>query len=195
MSTIINDGTGKNFSMRVDSSNRARVHAVTESEQLHAIEEGDGYNINTGLISISGDGTLLYLMNSEDRDVVIESVVVAGFKGITFSDDPMLTIIKNPTGGDLITDATAVDMNTNRNFSSNNTFIGLAYKGKTSGTITGGSDIGIFKLNQNGRDAFGLNLLLQRGDSVALKYTGNISSGSANYYAAISMYVKEDTTD
>ena len=88
MSTIITDGTGKGYKLRVDQSNRVRSHAITESEQLHAIEEGDGYNVNTGLISITGDATLLYIKNNDEADLVIDTIIIGTGQGITHSDSP-----------------------------------------------------------------------------------------------------------
>ena len=119
--SIIEDGKGGGKSAQVDSSNRLRTHAVSETEALHSAEEGTAYNINTGLITITGDATLIYLKNNEENDFVINSVALGSFEGITHSDDPYITIVRNPTGGDLISDATAVSMNQNRNFGSSRT--------------------------------------------------------------------------
>lgn len=195
MSTIITDGTGKGYKLRVDQSNRVRSHAITESEQLHAIEEGDGYNVNTGLISITGDATLLYIKNNDEADLVIDTIIIGTGQGITHSDSPYAYLHTNITGGDLISDATTVDGLLNRNGGSNNTLIGDTFKGKTGGTATGGNNAGPFQLNTTGRTVVPLNWVLRRGNSLAITTTPNISSGSANYYAAAVVYVKDDTTD
>lgn len=195
MRTFIEDGKGTGRKVQVDDQNRIRSHAVTETEALHSSEEGNAYNINTGLISISGDATLLYLKNTGTKDFVVESLAIGSFEGITHSDDPYLTIVRNPTGGDLISDASAVGMNANRNFGSDNTASVTTYKGKTGGTLTGGTDLGILQATPGGRSFYSLELILPTGSSIGIKLTANLSSGSANWYAAIIGFEKEDTTD
>lgn len=190
------DGKGKGIAAQVDSSNRLRTHAVTKSEGLHSSEEGNGYNINTGLItSVNGNASLLYIKNNETKDLVIESIIVGIFEGITHSDDPYMSIIRNPTGGDIISDATAVQSNVNRNFASNNVLVADVFKGKVSGTVTGGSTLGIFQLTPATRTVIPVNLILPKGTSVGLTLTANVGSGSASVYAAAFTYLKEDTTD
>jgi hypothetical protein len=191
----ITDGKGKGVKVQVDSSNRMRTHAVTESEQLHATEEGNGYNINTGLISITGDATLLYIKNNGTEDLVINAIAIGAFEGITHSDDPYITLVRNPTGGDLISDATAVSMNQNRNFGSSNTLVADVYKGKVSGTLTGGNNIAILQVTPGGRSFFTIDFALPKGSSMGVSLTANVSSGSANYYCAAVCFVKEDTKD
>jgi len=188
---IIKDGAGSGSEARVNASNKLDIHGVTQSEALYSIESGDGYNINTGLITaIASDSSLLYVKNNENKDLVIDTIFVAGFNGITHSDDPYLTIRRNPTGGDLISDATAVSSNVNRNFGSSNTLSVTAYKGKNGGTITGGDVLGILALQQGARDAFPINLIISKGQSISLQLTANVSSGSASYYAAMTCYLK-----
>jgi hypothetical protein len=191
MSLVIKDGTGKGNTQKVDANNRAHTQAVTESEALHASESGDAYNINTGNIALTGDGTLAYIKNNEDKDLVIEALAFGNDGQGTHSYNPRYTIIRNPTGGDLISDATAVSMNQNRNFGSNKTLTADAYKGKVSGAITGGNDIAILEGTSDGRDFFTINFVLPKGSSIAVKYTANLSSGTAGVYAAIVAYLKD----
>jgi hypothetical protein len=188
---IIDDGKGKGSKARVDGNNRFHTQAVVETESQHALEVGDSYNLSTGLISITGDSTLIYIKNNDAKEFIVEAVALGAFEGITHSDDPYITIIKNPTGGDLITDATAVDINENRNFGSSLTLDGNIYKGKVAGTITGGSDIAILQVTPGGRSFYTIGFVLPKGASMAIKLTANVSSGSANYYAAIIGHLKD----
>ena len=191
----IEDGTGSGKLAKVDSENRLRTSSVTETEALHAAEEGRGYNINTGFISVIGNASLIYLKNNGDSDVVLASIIVGLFNGITHSDDPYFTITRNPTGGDIISDATAVEANVNRNFGSSATLTVNVYKGKVGGTITGGTNFGKLQLNPATRNFYGVEIVIPKGSSIALALTANVSSGSANGYAAFICYEKEDTTD
>lgn len=191
---MIEDGTGSGKRVKVGNDNRLQARVVRETEIVHATESGKSYNLNTGLISVSGDATLIYIKNNSDDQLVITNIALGAFDGITHSDSPYITVIRNPTGGDLISDATAVTMNQNRNFGSSNTATIDVYKGKASGTITGGNDIAILQTNKTGRSFFGIDFILTKGTSMAIKLTANITSGSANYYCALIGYFK-DTED
>ena len=189
----IEDGTGKGYKAQVYSDNRIKTHAVTETEQLHNSELGQAYNLNTGLMTITGDATLMYLKNNEEKDFVVEAIALGSFEGITHSDDPYITVVRNPTGGDLISDETAISMNQNRNFGSSNALTGNIYKGKVGGTVTGGNDIAIFQVNPATRNFYTINFILPKGTSIGIKVTANVSSGNAVWYTALIGYIKEDT--
>jgi len=192
MSVLIGDGTGKGNNVKVDANNRLHVQAVSEDEAIQASEQGNAYNLNTGLMSITGDATLMYIKNNEDLDMVIEALAIGSFEGITHSDDPYLTVVRNPTGGDLISDATVSGvLNANRNFGSNKTATVNFYKGKVSGTVTGGEDLALLQVTPGGRSFYTINMILPKGSSMAVKLTANASSGSANYYGAFIVHLKD----
>jgi len=186
------DGSGSGNRATIGADKRLQVRSVSEDEAVHNGELGNAYNFNTGLISISGVATWMYFKNNSDENFIIKSVALGSFEEITHSDDPYITLVRNPTGGDLITDATAISMNQNRNFGSSKTATVDVYKGKTGGTITGGDDIAMFLSGKTGRGFFAIDFLIPKGGSVALKLTANLSSGSANYYAAFIGYFKDD---
>lgn len=185
------DGTGSGSQARVGTDNRLQVRAVSESEVIHFTEDGEAYNFNTGLISITGDATLIYMKNTSNNNFVITDVAIGSFEGITHSDDPYITLVRNPTGGDLISDATAVSINQNRNFGSSKTASANVYKGKVGGTLTGGNSAAILQVTPGSRSIYPINFLLQKGSSIGITLTANRSSGTANYYAAIIGYYKD----
>jgi hypothetical protein len=168
---------------------------VTEAEEVHAAADGNAYNINTGDVSFSAAGTLIYVKNNEDRDLVIEALAVGVGNTGTHSDIGNITLVRNPTGGDLITDATAVSMNQNRDFGSNKTLTVDDYKGKSGGTLTGGNNIAQFYQGANGRLFADINLILPKGSSIGITYDPNLSSGSVNAYAAIICYLKDTASE
>jgi hypothetical protein len=190
---IVNDGTGTGNSAKVDSNKRLHTQAVTESESLHSAEIGDAYNISSGQVAFTGDGTLLYIKNNEDQDLIIEAIALGTDGGGTYTSSlrPFITVVKNPTAGDLITDATVVAHNVNRNFGSNKTLTANAYKGKQSGTLTGGDSLGIFQTSQAGRDFFTIDLILPKGASIGITATNGLSSGTANIYCAAVCFLKD----
>jgi hypothetical protein len=187
----ITDGTGSSRASRVDENNRLHTHSVGVSEVVHSTEKGLAYNINTGQLSITADATLLYLQNNELQDLVIEAIALGNDGGGTHSSRPFITLIRNPSGGDLITDETPVAMNQNRDFGSSNQLIADVYSGKTGGTVTGGNDIAILQSTTGGRDFFTINFVLNQGSSVAISYTANLSAGTALIYAAIICYLRD----
>jgi hypothetical protein len=195
---IIENGVGNGNKLRVDANNRAHVQSIQENESVHSTELGDAYNINTGQISFTADGTLIYFKNDEDRDFVVEAIALGTDGGGNYCCTcvclrPFITLVRNPTGGDLISDASAVAMNANRNFGSNKSLSSttLAYKGKSGGTLTGGDDIAILQSSQAGRDFFTINFILPKGSSLGVKVTNGLASGTAKIYAAIVGYLKD----
>jgi len=188
----IEDGKGTGYKGRVDRNNRIHTQSVQESEALHAAELGDGYNINTGDVTFTAAGTLAYFKNDQIEDFVVEALAIGIGTGAV-SEIGTLTLVRNPTGGDLITDATAVDMNANRNFGSNQTLEAttLAYKGKSGGTITGGADIAQFYQGTNGRLFATINFILPKGASLGIRYNPNLSSGNVVAYCAVIGFLKD----
>lgn len=186
---IIEDGKGSGRKAQVDADNRLRTNSINLDQQVASNNTGDAYNINSGNITFSAAGTLLYIKNNEDLDLVIETIIIGQGSGTT-SNIGEMAIVRNPTGGDLISDATAVSQNANRNFGSNKTLGVLAYKGKSGGTLTGGSDAALVYVGTSGRAAIPINLLLPKGSSVGLKLDPKLSSGSVKAYAAAICYLR-----
>ena len=192
MAEQILDGAGSGSRATVGADRRLQVRAVSENEIIHNAELGNAFNFNTGLISITADATLMYLKNNSDNNFILETVVVAGYDGLTHTDFPDLTIVRNPTGGDLITDETAINMNQNRNFGSSKTADVNVYKGKVGGTLTGGDNIAILQAAKTGRSTYPLNLLLPKGASIGITFNVTVSGGAANWYCAIIGYFKDE---
>jgi hypothetical protein len=190
---ILEDGQGSGKKAGVNGRNEMKTFSVSESESQAATFFGNGYNINSGEVTglTAGDATLLYLKNDEDEDMIIEAIAVGlrGFTGLT--DMAQITVIKNPTAGDLITDATPVDINENRNFGSSKTIksTSSAFKGKAAGTVTGGTDTVLFYSGNNSRLFAGISIEIPKGSSIAIKIESDATAGSA--YAALVMHVKD----
>ncbi len=192
--TILEDGAGTGNKTKVNANNRIYTQSITESEQEHSTDNGESFNINTGNVALTGtgDSAVLYFKNDETEDFVVKSFAVGiGNRSATVDDQAVITIIRNPTGGDLITDATAVDMNQNRNFGSSNTLstTTLAFKGKDGGTITGGNDFAQF-FQGDGRLIADIDIVLPKGSSVAIKVDLN-TSGGANVYGALIGHIRD----
>jgi hypothetical protein len=181
----------------VNSNERAHAHSVSEDEGIYELIKGKAFNLNSGLItSVTTDGTLIYFKNGETEEFIVQAMAIAIYDGITYSDFPDLELILDPTGGDLISDGTAVAYNQNRRAATTKPLSSdsLVYKGKSGGTLTGGNGFGIFQLAKTGRNFLTVNASIPQGGSMGLKYTLNESSGTTKMYAALIGYFKDDAS-
>jgi hypothetical protein len=184
---------GNGTTVDINGKRELKVFAVTETEAQASLELGNAYNINTKDITglTAGDATLLYLYNDEDYPIIIEQMIlgVRGFTGLT--DMAQWTTISNPTGGDLISDATAVAISANRKGSSSKQLktSTLVYGGKAAGTITGGEDELYGYINNNQRLVIPINVEIERGGSYAVKIESDATAGTC--YCALVCHVKD----
>jgi hypothetical protein len=190
---LIEDGKGTGSKVRVDQNNVMHVHAIAEPVDVHAVDQGDAYNINTGNITFTAAGSLIYLKNNENQNLIITAFAVGVGTGST-SDMGEITVRKNDNAGDLITDETAVSMNSNRLVGSSKTLTVDAFKGKSSGTSTGGEDMALFYQGTNGRLFAAFDLLIEKGSSVSIMYDPKLSSGNVKAYCALICYLKDPIT-
>ena len=188
----ITDAAGKNFGAKVNERNQISTTAQTLNTADSANHLGNSYNVNTGDVLISGaaDSAVLYFKNNEDENVFIDAVAVGLGTG-DGGEIAKITVVRNPTAGDIVTDASAVAMNQNRNYGSSKSLTADAFKGKSGGTMTGGNDIIQFYQTRNGRLFGTVGMELQKGNSIGIKINPELISAGINVYAALIMY-KED---
>jgi hypothetical protein len=188
MAEIIKDGTGKGYLAKVNANNELLVRSVTDSGEIAANEDGDAYNINTGLVNLTNanDTTLLYLKNNETRSLVVTAIVVGVFNSANGdnSADMYATFVRNPTTGDIIT-GSDVDINSNRNFGSNNVLTVDVKKGASGDTIVNGSDHIIVRISENSRSFIGINEIMPQGTSMAVNIKPPTSNDGMNVYVAV----------
>ena len=198
MSSVSIQDPSTKTGQHVDENQQAHVFAITETEKNSAVESGLAYNINTGIIALTGssDSAILYFKNTEspingESDIVIDSIIV-GVNTIsaTITENPILTVIRNPTAGTIVDNATAADMKSNSNFGSSNTLDSLIYKGADGYTLTDGTDHGIVLCKEGRTTIPELNIDLAKGSSIGLKIDLN-TSGGANVYVAVVCHRKD----
>ncbi len=102
-----------------------------------------------------------------------------------------MVFIRNPNAGTTISNANAVDINSNRNYGSSNTLTVDAYKGATGETMTGGNDHIIVQVGTSGRVVVTIDEVLQKGSSFGLKYTPQGSNTSQKVYAALVCHLED----
>lgn len=188
MAQSIKDGDSGSIA-KVDSNNRLHIQAVTTPEEWNANKNGRAFNINTGIITLTdaADTPILYVKNSNDLDLHVSAIAVGvgpstgGSGGI-----PKITIIRNPTAGTTISNANAVDINSNRNYGSTNTLTSVvAYKGATGETMTDGDDHILFFQTSSGRLFAGIDEVIPKGGSIGVKFDPQASNTSQDVYCAL----------
>ena len=178
--------------MLVDSRGRAQVKSTSQTKTQDATDNGYSFNINTGTIGLTSTTAsgVFYFKNDESpingKSNFIVDAIAVGFEGGTTTGAAYIKVIKNPTGGTLISGATAVDMAVNRNFGSSNELSSntLAYKGAEGLTVTGGTDAALF-YETGTRGYYTLDLVLPKGSSLAITIDPQVSAGTRNVYVAL----------
>lgn len=194
MPDTIKDGTGTGNLAKVNANSRLYTSSVSIDENLQATKNGNSYNINTGTITLTDDTQtpVLYVKNNEEQSLHISAIAVGlgpttgGSGGI-----PVITIIRNPTAGTIVSGATAVDMEGNRNYGSSNTLSVAAYKGATGNTMTDGEDHILMYQTTSGRLFASIDELLPTGSSIGVKITPQSSNTSMDVYAALICHIED----
>ena len=196
----IEDGKGKNGFAAVTRGQALLGFSVTESETQAATDAGFAFNINTGIIALTGssESGVLYFKNDEppvngQSDYIITTIVVGlGNRSATVTDDAVVTVYRNPTGGTLVDAASAAAITSNQNFGSSRTLSSttLIYKATASNqTLTGGTTH-LISFTAGPRLAIPLSLNIPRGSSLGITIDLN-TSGGANVYVALIGYRKD----
>lgn len=189
MSNIITDGSGNSYRAKVDSTNRLYTRTVTETELDEAVKEGNGFNINTGVITLTNDTTtpVLYMKNNEDEDLNIDAMIVGlgTSTGGSATEMATITLLRNPTAGTIVSGATSVDVISNRNFGSTATLVVDAYKGATGLTMTDGTEHIISYQSDFGRTFYTLNEVIPRNSSLGVKIAPPTGNTSLPMYVAL----------
>lgn len=194
MSHSIKDGAGTGTLAKVSERQRLYTATVSTDEDQQATKIGNSYNVNSGVITLTDavDTPILYVKNNETENLHITAIAVGlspstgGSGGI-----PKVTIVKNPTAGTIVS-GTDVDINSNRNFGSPNTLNIDAKKGATGNTMTDGTDHLIIFQTSNGRLFATIDEILQKGDSIGIKFDPQASNTSQDVYAALICHIEDE---
>ena len=191
---ILDDGTGSGYKAKIDLDNRLHTNAVTREEVELAILLGNGYNINTGAITITNAGVdngIWYLKNNGSLDVIIQEILIILGTSTGGVGDGTLKVFRNPTTGTLISGALAVEANVNRNFSSSNQLDVTTYKGAVAATITDGATFG--STNRSGTAVINFTstpIVLKTGNSIGITWAAATSNTSQSIRIATTAFVR-----
>ena len=193
------DGSGHNRDAKVDKNLRLWVHALTVTEDTEANKKGRAFNINTGKITLTDavETPIIYLKNVNSNQSLHITAIAIGFGYNTGGDQTSMaevTIVRNPTGGDIITEEKAVAIKSNRNFGSPETLTTAnfdIFKGATGDTLTGGSDhLYVFANDQN-RGYFSIDEVITKGTSIGVKILPLASNTSMPLYCAFLCHLED----
>lgn len=182
-------------SAKVNDQNRLLTDTISKFEQQDAIDKGNAYNLNTGQVSITQETAMIYLKNNESLPLFIDAIAVGIGKptggNATFTDNVEITIIRNPKAGTVISGATDIPININRNFGSSNELTADAYVAADGETITDGDDALLIAQNGQGRVFAGVGIELDKGNSVGVKVNPNLDATSVEVYVAIICHLEQ----
>lgn len=202
METTIKNAVGNGNGLLIDGNNQAHTYSVTETIVQSATEKGSSFNINTGWIGLTSStaSAVFYFYNGQapvngESSFVIDTLVIAiDAVGTTTSGDMCdITLIRNPTGGTIVSGASAVSINQNRNFGSSKTLDSttLVYKGAEGNTLTGGSDFALIGQNVGSRGTYPVDIELPKGSSFGVTIDTNTTGGTTSVYVAAIGHLKD----
>ena len=142
MAEIIQDGTGKAYGAKVDIDGRLHTDSINTARDEYYSQKGYSFNVNTGLITLTNaatDNAVIYIKNNEAYNLIITNFFYQTGASTGGSGNIIVSIYRNPTTGTIVSGASPVEINANRNFGSSRLLLVDAYKGVTGSTFTNGS--------------------------------------------------------
>ena len=191
---MIQDGTGNGQFALVDANKQLHVKSVDISAIQDATRKGNSYNINTGTIALTSTSAsgVFYFKNDEsavngESSFILDTIAIGIDNSGTTTNMAHITFIANPTGGTLISGASDVAINANRNLGSSNSLSTAtkAYKGAEGNTVTGGTTWGLVYQSSGTRGNYPLDVEIPRGSSFAVTIDTQTTGGTTNVYVAL----------
>jgi hypothetical protein len=190
----IHDGTGSGVMAGVSETHRLLVDADSHDAIITSATDGKAFKFGTDIITLTSANVsgVFYLKNGEEANLIISEILfqanqsTGGASGIG-----TWKVIRNPTAGTLISNATATPIRQNFNFGSTRTITADAFKGVEGATVTGGNDFTI----QNGFTvpnrviAPFTAIILPRGSSLAVTFTPPAGNTSIAVSVGISAFL------
>ena len=191
MAEQIKDGTGFGYLAKVDSTHRLETHAITETTIANAVHRGKAWNVGTGIISLTGNATasaLMYVKNNGSLHLVIDLYVFITGASTGGSGNMKVEIMRNPTGGTLISAPSGSIDATSMNFGSSNVPNATISYGAEAKTLTGEDDILRSQTTASNRLLLGIITHLPGGASVGLRVTTPAGNSAMDIECIMEMY-------
>lgn len=196
MSIQIEDGAGNEYRAEVSAKNRLFTDSVSRSQLEYACLVGNAYNISTGSITLTSDSqsAVGYFKYTGDNTIVIKEIlIILGDSNGT--GNGLITLVKNPSQGTIVSNAVPVNAASNRDFSSANLLNADAFKGVEGDTLTDGATFAVTSRNATAQivafDA--APIVLKRGNSIGILYTP--PSGNTSQSVIVAGTVFEELTN
>jgi hypothetical protein len=202
MSEVVIKNAGSGDNAKVTTAGRLKVESVNEEITDHACDTGieQKYNINTGditLTSANKTSTLYVKYDGTEGDLVVTSLIYNLGSSTNGTGDVLIEVIRNPTAGDIVTNANNVAVGTgasaNQNFGSANTLTADIYLGATGESVftDGAVTVSTRSASNAGRIVISLGaVILPKGSSLGINYTPPSGNTSQKVQFAAACYVK-----
>lgn len=180
---MITDGYNGNGA-KVDVNNRLHTESVNREVLTEAVFKGEAFNFNTGSMTLtSGNESAIGYFNYSGTDpfVITEIIFIIGSATGTLTSDGTAKILRNPTTGTIVDNATNIDTASNRDFSSSIVITGDTYKGAEGYTLTDGTVFAETTRSSSFTGTINFDaapVLLRKGNSLGVTWTppsGNTS--------------------
>ena len=190
------DGVSANRNiMGVNKKGQALVKALTEEELEAAAEDGRSYNVNTGTVNLTSanKSALLYVKNNSTNDIIIPLIGFLIGNSTGGTGDLLLEVVRNPTTGTIVSGASAVGVEANKNFGSNKTLTVNAYKGAEASTITDGTTAYYSLMNSAAKQYVITTgwVVLPKGSSIGINVTPQASNTNMDIQIFLSIIEKD----
>lgn len=192
---IITDGKGTGYQAQVNTKGQLETCSVTLVQSSQASNDGDSYNINTGVMTLTSanKSAVLYVKNNETKPILIDALFYLIGNSTGGTGDMLITVLRNPTAGTVVSDATAAEMaGVNRNFGSSKTLDADIYKGGEGKTLTDGDKVieSIFNQVPTRAVISAGAIVLPKGSSIGIEVTPATLNTSLDVEFAISCYLE-----
>lgn len=172
---IINGGTGNGYAMQVNEKFQAETFSTIRTEIAEvSLDDEQAYVVSSDFIALTTTASfsgILYIKNtdSQGRDMFIEHIRVCATEGVADPCHIQCKVLRNPTTGTLISNASAANT-ANSNFGSANAFNGIAYKGADANTVTNGDWFTQFISHAPGHSILDYNdsVVIPKNSSIAI---------------------------
>lgn len=193
----LQDATGQGYGAKVDDHNRLHVDSISTDRESYSSQSGFSFNVNTGLITLTNAATknaVMYLVNNEDYPLVITNLFYQTGASTGGSGNIIVDVLRNPTTGTIVSGATAVEININRNFGSSRTLDVTAYKGATGNTFTNGTKAleSILPTSVQRVAVSAGAITLPKGSSIGVNITTPTGNTSITVEFAIACYLETE---
>ena len=188
---IIDDGTGHGFQAKVDDEYNLHTRSVRTHEVTYATLMAEAFSTVYGAINLTSaneSALALALWQETDNPIVIFRQIMSFGPSTGGAGLCRVRVIRNPTGGTLISNGTAITP-VNGNFGSSAVPGGTWKKGAEGSTVTGGTnvmDLGIgpnYVLNETD-----INWILANNNSMAIAITPPPGNTGMNVYLHENFY-------